>query len=64
MIGDIIFVGDEPRKITQEFLVRRPMRETSEDRSKRIAARMPEPTMAYTVVRTESIAPKKHAPTP
>jgi len=64
MIGEIIHVGDDQRVITQEFIVRRPMRETSEDRSKRIKAGLPEPTFGYTVIRTESIAKKKHAPTP
>jgi len=63
MIGEIIYVGDEPRRITHEFLVRRPVSESQENCKKRIAARLPEPMMAYTVIRTEKYIPQD-APTP
>ena len=64
MIGEIITVADEQRVITHEFLVRRPVRETPEEMSKRRKLGLPEPTFGYTVIRTEPITPENHAPTP
>jgi len=54
-IGEIIYVGGKPRMITQEFLVRRPVSESPEERALRVKKRLPEPTFGYTVIRTEPV---------